>query len=148
MNNDSKSKIYTVSITVQWHEDISRVKIDANSFKVEIAANGRMRVRKTKNRDAPRHQASKINVERISTHLLPSDRIVLHALRSRVLKGGDVTVPVSVRELVEECTISRRQVQICLKRLSEKELAKRILKSADLGSHNGYCYQISRDVLR
>jgi hypothetical protein len=143
MNNGSKSKIYIVSIIVQLHDDVSRVEVDSSAFKLKISANSRKRVREAEGRDASRHQPSKIYEERTNKHLLPSDRIVLNALRSRVPKGSDVTVPVSVRELMEECTISRRQVQICLKRLSEKELAKRLFKPANLGSHNGYCYQIS-----
>jgi len=78
--------------------------------------------------------------------LLPSDRVMLDALRTRLPKGEQVTLPVRTRELIDACEISRRQVQICLRRLQEKGLIKRILDGARVGQQGGYRYQILEDT--
>jgi DNA-binding MarR family transcriptional regulator len=78
--------------------------------------------------------------------LLPSDRVILDALRARLPKGEQVTKPVRTRELIDVCEISRRQVQICLRRLEEKGLIKRILDGTYIGQQSGYRYQILGDT--
>lgn len=78
--------------------------------------------------------------------LLPTDRIILAALHKRVPQGAQATVPVRNSELEEECSISRRQVQICLKRLAEKSLIKRLVEETNVGAHAGYQYLVSTRV--
>jgi predicted transcriptional regulator len=54
-----------------------------------------------------------------------------------------VTTPVRNSELVEECSISRSQVRICLKRLTGKGLVKRLVDEADIGANAGYRYFVT-----
>jgi hypothetical protein len=75
--------------------------------------------------------------------LLPSDRVILDALRQRVPQGKQITTPVRNGELMEECSISRRQVQICLKRLTGKGLIKRLANGTDVGTNAGSRYFIT-----
>lgn len=82
----------------------------------------------------------KVGLKRL---LLPTDRIVLNALHARIPWGEHTTELVCVRELAVECEISRRQVQICIKRLTEKRLIKRLVDEKNIGSNNGYRYWIS-----
>lgn len=81
-------------------------------------------------------------VEKQRKQLLPTDRVILDALRRRVPQGEQITTPVRNNELAEECEISRRQVQICLKRLAEKQLIRRLIDKINIGSHNGYSYRL------
>jgi hypothetical protein len=83
------------------------------------------------------------SVEKSAKQLLPTDRVILDALHRRVPRGEQVTVPVRNGELAAECEISRRQVQICLKRLMEKRLIKRLIGESGIGSHVGYQYLMS-----
>lgn len=93
-------------------------------------------------------RAPQVEVSRLSNRLRSSDRLVLIALRSRVPEGTSITQLVRVRELMEECSISRKQVQICLKRLSEKKMISRITKGVIVGSQEGYRYRILRGIGR
>ena len=94
------------------------------------------------------HNHPTLRAQLHSTRLLPSDRVVLNSLRARILPGAQVTTLVRTLELEAECEISRRQVQICLKRLSEKGIIKRIIEGRGVGSQEGYRYQISHELLQ
>lgn len=91
-----------------------------------------------KEKDLPAAPAQKSRKQ-----LLPTDRVILDALRRRVPPGEQITVPVRNSELAAECEISRRQVQICLRRLTDRRLIKRLIGELDVGSHVGYRYQMS-----
>ena len=82
-------------------------------------------------------------VEKSRKQLLPTDRVILDALRRRVLRGTQTTIPVRNGELAAECEISRRQVQICLKRLTDRRLIKRLIDESGVGAHAGYRYLMS-----
>lgn len=84
-----------------------------------------------------------VAVEKSGKQLLPSDRVILDALRKRVPQGEQMTVPVRNSELAAECEISRRQVQICLKRLTHRRMIKRLIGESGVGSHAGYRYLMS-----
>jgi predicted HTH transcriptional regulator len=89
-----------------------------------------------------RASAVKRNSARTTDRLLPTDKLVLDALRARVPEGAAETAPVTIRELMRECFISRRQVGICLRRLNEKGMINRIGDDALSGRVEGYCYRI------
>lgn len=89
-------------------------------------------------------RASQVKVSQLSNRLRPSDKLVLIALRAKVPEGTLITPPVRVRDLMEECSISRKQVQICLKRLGEKRMISRITKGVIVGSQEGYRYRVLR----
>jgi hypothetical protein len=84
-----------------------------------------------------------VTTRKAEKQLLPSDRVILDALRRRVSQGKQITTPVRNGELMEECSISRRQVQICLKRLTGKGLIKRLTNETEVGTNAGYRYFIT-----
>lgn len=84
-----------------------------------------------------------VPVEKAGKQLLPTDRVILDALRRRVPLGEQTTILVRNSELAAECEISRRQVQICLKRLTDRRLIKRLIGESGVGSHVGYQYLMS-----
>jgi predicted transcriptional regulator len=67
---------------------------------------------------------------------------VLDALRARLPRNKKMTPAVTIKELVDDCMISRRQVQICLRRLDEKGIINRFAEEAVLGNPKGYRYRI------
>ena len=69
---------------------------------------------------------------------------MFNALLQRVPRGKSMTLPVRVKELMIECEISRRQVQICLRRLAEMGLIRRLTDDIGLGSQKGFRYEILR----
>jgi hypothetical protein len=127
MTKTGKGRVRTVTISIQWHEDeIEAQNVSCNVVPVFTG-------------NAPTFHRSKTHS---GNRLLPTDRLVLNALLSRVPQGEKMTIPVRVQELMTECLISRRQVQICLKRLSSKGLIKRLLDEMEVGGHKGYRYRI------
>jgi DNA-binding MarR family transcriptional regulator len=136
-----------ISIIIDWQDSadgkenilfISRQSETIQSKrKVVITAHG------DENRSRSRHESP----ARSPNRLLPTDRLVLNALRARVPQGAQVTKPVRLQELIEECEISRSQVRICLKRLTEKGLVNRLDDGVSLGSQDGYSYKLSQKVL-
>lgn len=89
-----------------------------------------------------RASAAKGDSARTTGRLRPTDKLVLDALRARVPEGTAETAPVTVRELMGECFISRRQVGICLRRLNEKGMINRVGDDALSGRAEGYRYRI------
>jgi hypothetical protein len=89
-----------------------------------------------------RASAAKGNSARTTGRLRPTDKLVLDALRARVPEGAVETAPVTVRELMGECFISRRQVGICLRRLNEKGMINRVSEDTLSGRMEGYRYRI------
>lgn len=86
--------------------------------------------------------AAKGDSAHATNRLRPTDKLVLDALRARVPEGSAETAPVTVRELMGECLISRRQVGICLRRLNEKGMINRVGDDALSGRAEGYRYLI------
>jgi hypothetical protein len=148
MAKHGKGKTHTVSIIIQWHEEDAEATNNAPSDSNFESASLSQRLNEETAHDERQNSTQDVSVQRSSNRLLPSDRVVLDALRARIPRGGQVTTLVRIRELEAECGISRRQVQICLKRLSEKGFIKRLLEDASPGSTDGYQYQILNEVLR
>lgn len=90
------------------------------------------------------HQTHHINTSQPRDRLRPTDRLVLYALHARVPQGQKTTIPVRLHELMDECSISRKQVQICLKRLAEKGIISRVTEGVVVGTQEGYSYRISQ----
>lgn len=93
-------------------------------------------------------QTKREYAQRADSRLLPTDKLVLGALRDRLPLGETVTPPIRLRELMEECSISRRQVQICLRRLGEKGMIGRLTEGVPLGNRDGYRYSVVQKVKR
>ena len=89
-----------------------------------------------------RASAAKGDLAGTTGRLRPTDKLVLDALRARVPEGAAETSPVTVRELMGECFISRHQVGICLRRLNEKGMINRVGEDALSGRVEGYRYRI------
>jgi hypothetical protein len=143
MTKVGKGKVYTITILIQWQEgddaDKQNITRCAKSNKVSRKQRGT-------NYASPHGPDSRrdfhVSEQSSKGRLRPTDKLVLGALRANVSKGTLVTVPISVRELGAECQISRRQVQICLKRLIEKELIERLVNADDWGSRKGCRYRM------
>jgi hypothetical protein len=148
MRKVSRGKVHTVSITVQWREDEAELaEGTSSSLSFDKTAQSQQLTEEAGRGDANRDRIHHASETHSSKRLLPSDRVVLNALRARVPKGTQVTTLVRTRELQTECEISPRQVQICLRRLNEKGLVKRLLVGVTGGSQDGYHYQLSQDAL-
>lgn len=146
MDKVSKRKVHTVSITIRWYEDEVMADCEHCNQKFNMAMNHQDAGMVASGGEL-QHRIIKASASLKGKRLLPSDRIVLNALRQRVPKGKQVTIPVRIRDLEAECEISRRQVQICVKRLKERGLIKRLIGDTELGRTGGYQYQLSKDVL-
>jgi hypothetical protein len=77
---------------------------------------------------------------RAGSRLHPTDKLVFDFLHARVRQGEAKTPPIRVRELMEACLISRRQVGICLRRLNEKGMISRVVEQTLSRSQEGYRY--------
>jgi hypothetical protein len=144
MVRPSKGKIHTVSIIIQWHEeDVELADSDSNNlhFKESLLC---PRVKKVAGYTDKKSDSHNKGVVRSGSRLLPSDRVVLNALCAYVPNGKRVTTPVRTRELVAACEISLRQVQICLRRLAEMKIIRRLTKGTSSGNQEGYRYQVSQ----
>lgn len=135
-----RSKASRLSICIQLNNESAHVTT-AQSHANRKALAQHYIASVTPTRKESRH-TRKVEISQSKDRLLPTDKLVLYALHSRVALGEAVTPPVRVRELAEECSISRKQVQICLKRLGEKRLISRITKGVTVGSQEGYRYRI------
>jgi len=141
-----KGKLRTVFITIQWLEGDTEVA-DNKLLNARVPAavsepHHKKRLAQGDNKDGTLDKKTEPN-----KRLLPSDRIVLQALRARLPCGGHVTAPVRAREIMDSCEISRRQVQICLRRLAEKGYIKRLIHKSDLGSNAGHQCRLTRQAL-
>jgi hypothetical protein len=146
MTKSDKSKIHTVSIIIQWHEEdaeqAARNTCTSNGEATSVFKQLKAGVPHNDKQEDIQDRGT----QRSSKRLLPSDRVVLDALRARVPRKKQVTIPVRTRELMATCGISRRQVQICLKRLTEQGLITRILDN--VGRQDGYQYLLSQSVFQ
>lgn len=147
-DNSETNRFESLSVVIQLHNQAS-----GNEPTLSISAHGSETPRRTTTdvvalADIKHDCPDQVRPPPSSKHLRPTDRLVLNALRARVPEGGQVTQSVRLQELIEECAISRRQVQICLKRLTESGLIERLLEGVSLGSSNGYSYKISQDILK
>jgi hypothetical protein len=145
MANPSKGKVHKVTIFIQWREvDEWQTQITLCSTAPNHTTQSLQSDVKAINSRENTARVGDTSSPRSGKHLLPTDRLVLNALSARVPHGERVTLPVKVSELMSECEISRRQVQICLKRLGEKGFIKRLIVGVGTGSHEGHRYQILR----
>jgi hypothetical protein len=129
--------VRSITVTIRWHEQGQAAELILHEEESGIGS------RAERNGELPSDNGKRLPraaSEKSKRKLLPTDRVILDALRKRVPRGDRVTVPVRNGELMEECSISRRQVQICLKRLTGKRLIKRLVNETDIGSHTGYRY--------
>jgi hypothetical protein len=133
-------------LEVTLHEEIADNKVRSVSIVIQLndQAGGELATYNNKRLTRP----IRARTPRSPDRLLPSDRLVLNALRARVPQGEQVTMPVRLKELMKECEISRSQARICLKRLTEKGLVSRISNGVNWGSQEGYPYKISRNILQ
>lgn len=145
MAKRGKGKIHTVSIIIQWREEDAEVADNPKFSNIEATSRSQQHKNAAVQDDRRRSIPDK-KLQSPHKRLLPSDRIVLEALRACLPRGEQVTTPVRTRELIDACEISRRQVQICLRRLNENGLIKRILDGTRAGQQDGYQYQILEDT--
>lgn len=129
----------SITLIIRWHErgPTTEIILHEEDSGVDIRAEKSRRLTSGNSK-----RPSPATAEKSEKQLLPSDRVVLDALRRRVPQGDQVTTPVRNGELMEECSISRRQVQICLKRLAGKGLISRLVDGVEIGSNAGYRYLI------
>jgi hypothetical protein len=129
----------TISIRVQLHED---EKTQPRNRGQGDGAAERRRTDPTSAQKRERIAAGKAAPARLADRLRPTDKLVFDSLRARVPEGETETPPVRVQELMGECLISRRQVGICLRRLSEKGMITRVGEDTLTGREKGYRYRI------
>jgi|SRR5215213_5412809 len=142
-----RNRVFTISIVIQWCEqDDEEAENNRGRPHCKSAAQDQQRTR-AKVRKAERPIGTKrMRTPNTPSRLLSTDKLVLNALHARILHGEAITPPVRLRELMEECSISRRQVQICLRRLSERGMITRITEGVTLGSQEGYRYHVLQNV--
>jgi hypothetical protein len=129
--------VRSITVTIRWHERGQAAELILHEEELGIDS------RAEKSREWPLSNGKRLPREatdKSGKPLLPTDRLILNALRRRAPRGELSTVHVRNSELMEECSISRRQVQICLKRLTEKGLIKRLVDGADVGATTGCRY--------
>ena len=142
MAKAGRNRVCRVSITIQWVEEYGAELENAVS-NLQPNLTQAQQQKASKVRTAERAaRTQRMPVPSTASRLLPTDRIIIDALRRRVPEGDSATTPVSIKELMTECIISRRQVQICLRRLSEKKAIRRLIDEVSLGSPKGYRYQV------
>lgn len=142
-----KRKIHTVSVTIRWCEEEVIAEGKRRGPPLAGAAQSQQHMVGTGINGEASRNSPRLSVQPSIKRLLPSDRLVLNALRARVPPGKQVTTRVRTRDLEAECEISRRQVQICVKRLRERGLIKRLIEDSDIGGTGGYRYHLSKNVL-
>lgn len=146
---DNRNRVCTVSITIQWCEANNGQVTDAiRNIKSAVIAKTKQNIGVKLQSDEYFNRSRRVITPRSISRLLPTDRIVLDALRARVPRNKRTTPAVSIRELVAECMISRRQVQICLRRLEEIKIIRRLIEGSSLGNQEGYRYQVSQAMFR
>jgi hypothetical protein len=131
--------VRSITVTIRWHDRGQAAELILHEEELRLGSRAE-KIRELPSKSGKR--PPRVAVEKSGKKLLPTDRVILDALRKRVPQGDQATVPIRNGELMEECSISRRQVQICLKRLAGKGLIRRLLEAADIGSHAGYRYFI------
>lgn len=149
MAKAGRNRVCTISITIQWCEanDDGQARDATFSLKPSVTTKGKQGSGAKSRSDEYPDRSRRVNTQRTVLRLLPTDRIVLDALHARVPRNKRMTPAVSVRELVAECGISRRQMQICLRRLEKMKIIKRLIERSSLGSQEGYRYQVSQVML-
>ena len=145
----SRNRICTISITIEWCDANDAEATEATfSLKPNVIARGQQNLRAKSQRNAYSDRSRQAHPQRTVLRLLPTDRIVLDALRARVPRNKRMTPAVSVRELVAEGRISRRQTQICLRRLEAMKIIRRLSEGSSLGNQEGYKYQVSQAMFQ
>lgn len=132
----------SITVTIRWRvgEQEQAAEISLHDAELRTSPAGRQNPELS---PVNRKALPRAAVEKAGKRLLRTDKVVLDALRRRVPRGEQITMHVRNGELAEECEISRRQVQICLKRLTDRELIKRLIGESGVGSHTGYRYLMS-----
>lgn len=145
--DQTASSLNGVSMVIKWQDQAGgkentllvsrRITGIQNNFEIDLVTHS------GDEHTRPRHE----HTPQLPVRLRPTDRLVLNALRARVPEGGQITKPIRLQELVDECAISRRQEQICLKRLTEMALINRLSDGMSLGNKEGYPYKLSQALL-
>jgi hypothetical protein len=146
MAKSGKGKVHIVSISIRWREEEAE-QADGSMGTPHLEATApSQRSEEVAAHDDKKDDSQGGGGQRSNKRLLPSDRIILDALRAYIPIGKQATTPVRLRELMATSELSRRQVQICLKRLADKGLIMRLLDG--VGNQEGYRFLLSPDVLR
>jgi hypothetical protein len=143
MTKGGTGRVRTLSVIIQWSEDQGEeiyISHCINNEAKETVSKADAKYGGGTNR---RHFSSQ-GSSKPDTRLRPTDRLILNALRARLHENGQVTAPVTTKELMEECSISRRQVQICLRRLSERGWIERLQAGGNFGNQEGFRYQLPK----
>lgn len=145
MAKADRNKVCIVSITIQWCEanDGHTREADRNP-ELGIPTKSKQNTERGSRSDEFTNRSRQVHVSRTIDRLRPTDRIVLDALRAHMPENKRVTPAVRISQLVSECMISRRQVQICLRRLEGMKIIRRLTNSSSLGSQEGNRYQVSK----
>lgn len=146
----SSNRVCIISITIQWCDanDAEATETTCRIKPTVTAARGRQNLRPKSQSDKYPAQSQQAHTQRTVLRLLPTDRIVLDALRARVPRNKRMTPAVRVGELVAECRISRRQTQICLRRLEAMNIIRRLTEGSSLGNQEGYRYRVSQAMFQ
>lgn len=142
MAKADRNRIHSISILIQWWETDSGQADDSHYSLQSTVTIQSQQQPKTDRRDVAGSNLIQGTAPRATSHLLPTDRLVLRAIRDKVPQGETVTPPIRLRELMKVCSISRRQVQICLRRLGEKGVIERLTEGVALGNQEGYQYRV------
>lgn len=136
-----------ISVVIRWRERAGRKKDTPPVAMLSMGEQSDQAVGIVKHSEAKPSRSRPVSASHSNDRLRPTDRLVLNALRARVIPGEQVTRLVRLQELMDECAISRRQVQICLRRLTERGLVNRLLNEGKLDNQEGFAYKISQGVL-
>lgn len=145
--DNTASGLNELSVVIQLHDRAGGKEQSATISKDDANPQSRHEDHTVTHDDADGTSSRQSRAAQRRVRLLPTDRLVLNALRARVPEGEQLTKPVRLQELMEECAISRRQAQICLKRLTEMELINRLSDGMSLGNKDGYPYKILQGLL-
>lgn len=140
--------VNSVSVIIRWNEQANGKEVCPDTSIHSTAAQSKHEANVAKNSTQNYTYSHRRSTSRSGDHLRPTDRLVLNALRARIPQGEQITNPVRVQELTEECGVSRRQAQICLKRLIERGLVERLINGLSAGRREGYAYKICPAVLQ
>lgn len=144
MAKAGRNKVHSISILIQWCE-VDGGQADDSHYSPQPTVVTQSQQRPEAGvRCAERHDPTRRPAPRTTSRLLPTDRLVLGALLDRIPQGETLTPPIRLRELMEECSISRRQVQICLRRLGERGMISRLTEGVPLGNRDGYRYSVTQ----
>jgi predicted transcriptional regulator len=133
----------TICIRVKLQDESGGVEeTRTRRLKPSTRLAGRGQAAETSHKQEARDVTRRDEPLRAGSRLRPTDKLVFNFLYARVRQGETETQPIKVRELMEACLISRRQVGICLRRLNEKGMISRVVEETLSRSQEGYRYRL------